>query len=232
MIAQGLRDVRARIDAAAARAGRAGDEVTLLAVSKLQPASMLREAHAAGQRDFGENYAQELRDKAKELADLPELRLHAIGPLQSNKARYVAQHAASFHALDRLGLAEELSRRCVALSRVLPCFVEVAIAGEPQKGGLQPEALPSFLDAAGALPGLALVGLMCLPPELGSAEAARPYFARLRALRDAARARHPTLTGLSMGMSGDFEVAIEEGATVVRVGSAIFGARPLRSRGT
>jgi pyridoxal phosphate enzyme (YggS family) len=227
VIAEGLKAIRARIDAAATRAGRAPEEIELLAVSKLQPASMLREAFEAGHRAFGENYAQELRDKAVELADLPGLQLHAIGPLQSNKAKYVAQHAASFHALDRLGLAQELSKRCVALGRVLPCFVEVAIAGETQKGGMAPEAVGPFLDAAEQLPGISLRGLMCLPPDLGEPEAARPYFARLRALRDALRPRHPQLTGLSMGMSSDFEVAIAEGATVVRVGSAIFGARPV-----
>ena len=232
MIAQGLSSIRARIDAAARAAGRTPSEIELLAVSKLQPASMLREAYAAGHRAFGENYAQELRDKAVELGDLAGLQLHAIGPLQSNKTRYIAQHAASFHALDRIGLAEELSKRCVALGRVLPCFVEVAIAGETQKGGMAPEAVGGFLEAMEALPGLTLRGLMCVPPDLGDAEAARPFFVRLRQLRDALSPRHPQLTGLSMGMSGDFEVAIAEGATVVRVGSAIFGARPVRSRGT
>jgi pyridoxal phosphate enzyme (YggS family) len=225
VIAERLRAVQERLAAAARAAGRGPAEIELLAVSKTKPPEMIREAYAAGQRAFGENYAQELRDKAATLADLPGLALHAIGPLQSNKARYVAQHAAAFHALDRLGLAEELSKRCVALGRVLPCYIEVNVGGEAQKGGVFPEGLDALADAAAVLPGIRLVGLMCIPPNLDDPEAARPHFAKLRALRDGLRARHPGIAGLSMGMSGDCEVAIAEGATVVRVGSAIFGAR-------
>lgn len=225
MIAENLRAIQSRIDKAARDAGRDPSEVTLLAVSKTKPAAMVREAYAAGHRAFGENYAQELRDKAAELADLKDLQLHAIGPLQSNKAKYIAQSAAAFHALDRIGLAEELSKRCVALGRVLPCYLEVNLGGEAQKGGVMPEGLDALADATAQLPGIRLAGLMCIPPNLEEPEAARPYFVRLRTLRDGLRARHPSCAGLSMGMSGDFEVAIAEGATVVRVGSAIFGTR-------
>src|SRR5207302_5536520 len=119
----------------------------------------------------------------------------------------------------------ELSRRCAALARVLPCYVEVNLGGEAQKGGVSPDGLPVLIEAAARLPGISLVGLMCIPPNLDSPVLARPFFARLRGLRDGLQARHPTLCGLSMGMSGDYEVAVAEGATVVRVGSAIFGAR-------
>jgi len=225
VISENLGEIRARIAHAAQAAGREPKEVQLLAVSKTKPPELMREAYAAGQRAFGENYAQELRDKAQALADLQGLELHAIGPLQTNKAKYVAQSAAAFHALDRAGLAEELSRRCVALGRILPCYIEVNLGGESQKGGVAPEGLEPLLEATSTLAGIRIVGLMCIPPNLDDPEAARPYFARLRALRDELRSKHPALVGLSMGMSGDFEVAIAEGATVVRVGSAIFGGR-------
>jgi PLP dependent protein len=225
VIAENLRQVRERIAKAARDAGRNPSEVQLLAVSKTKSPELIRQAYAAGQRAFGENYAQELRDKSQSLADLSDLQFHAIGPLQTNKAKYIAQGAAAFHALDRPGLGEELSRRCVALGRVLPCYIEVNLGGEAQKGGVAPEALETLLDATAGLAGIRIVGLMCIPPNLDEPEKARPYFARLRGLRDGLRPKYPALTGLSMGMSGDFEVAIAEGATVVRVGSAIFGGR-------
>ncbi len=217
--------VRVRIDDAAKRVGRDPNGVQLLAVSKTKPIEVIREAYSFGQYDFGENYAQELRDKAQALTDLPKLRLHAIGGLQLNKAKYVARFAHAFHALDRADLASELSRRCEELRRVLPCYVEVSLAGEAQKSGVAPEQLKPLLDHVAALPGLRLVGLMCIPPASERAEDSRPYFAKLRALRDEHVRQHPSLAGLSMGMSADFEVAIEEGATIVRVGSLIFGER-------
>lgn len=220
-IAASLAQVQARIAAACRRAGRPDGDVQLLAVSKLQPAALIRAAHAAGHRDFGENYAQELRDKAAELADL-DLRWHAIGPLQSNKVKYVARHAASFHALDRLEVARELSAR--RQGDPIEVYVEVNIAGEDQKHGVPPADAPALVAQARELPGLRLVGLMCMPPQ-GDAdwqpEHSRPWF---RALRELAHGLG--LRGLSMGTTDDFEVAIEEGATVVRVGRSIFGERP------
>ena len=213
-----LAQVRARIAAACARAGRDPATVTLVAVSKLKPAASVRAAYAAGQRDFGENYAQELRDKAAELAALPGLRWHAIGPLQTNKVKYVARAASAFHALDRLEVAEELSRR--RLEAPLPCYVELNLGAESSKGGLRPEALPQFLERVRALPGLRVEGLMALPPPSEDPEAMRPHFARLRSL-----ARAHGLGGLSMGTTLDFEVAVEEGATLVRVDTALFGER-------
>lgn len=215
MIADNLKRIRARVDTACAKAHRSPSEVTLLAVSKLQPAAAIREAYAAGHRDFGENYAQELRDKAAELADLTELRFHAIGPLQTNKAKYVAKAATAFHALDRLDVAQELSRRRTA---PLTCFVEVNVAGESSKSGVAPEEVRAFVDQVRALPNLDVQGLMTLPP---LEQDPRPHFRTLREL-----AKTLSLPQLSMGTTADFEAAIEEGATIVRVGTAIFGERP------
>jgi pyridoxal phosphate enzyme (YggS family) len=219
-VSENLAVVRERVEAACRRAGRNPAAVTLVAVSKLHPSSAIREAYAAGQRDFGENYAQELRDKAVELADLEGLRWHAIGPLQRNKARYVAGRATLFHALDRADVGAELGRR--AGDTPLACLVEVNVGNEPQKGGVSSAALPEFLAQVRSVHGLSIRGLMCIPPPDTEP---RQYFQQLRQLRDA------LLPGgmLSMGMSDDFEPAIEEGADLVRVGTAIFGRRPFPS---
>ncbi len=200
--------------------------VTLVAVSKKQPAEAVREAHAAGQRDFGENYAQEWRDKAAELRDLPDLVWHFIGSLQTNKAKYLLRpgepRAHWVHTVDRLALAEELSKRAVAAGNTVRVLLETNLAGERSKTGCSPEALPELARAVSRLPDLELRGLMCIPP--ADAEA-RPFFARLRGLRDGLGM---SLPDLSMGMSSDFEAAIEEGSTMVRVGTAVFGERPPR----
>ncbi|QDE67777.1 YggS family pyridoxal phosphate enzyme [Myxococcus xanthus] len=222
-VAERLASVRERVAAACARAGRPVESVTLVAVSKLKPADLIREAYAAGQRDFGENYAQELRDKAAELADLDGLRWHALGALQTNKVKYVARVAGAFHALDRLEVARELSKRRDG-APPLPVYVEVNVGGEATKSGLAPDALGAFLDEVRALPGLQAVGLMALPPPTEDEVRARADFQALREL-----ARVHGLPGLSMGTTHDFEWAIEEGATVVRVGTAIFGERALKS---
>jgi hypothetical protein len=219
-VAAGWKAVLERVRAAEARAGRPAGSVEVVAVSKLQPPAAIRAAHAAGARAFGENYAQELRDKAEALSDLQGLRWHAIGPLQTNKARYVARSAHVFHALDRLEVAQELSRRRTGTP--LSVYVEVNVAGEASKSGIAPGALSALLNAVRPLPGLELVGLMTMPP-LAPADEVRPYFRALAAL-----AREHGLHGLSMGSTQDFEPAIEEGATVVRVGTAIFGERPRR----
>ncbi len=217
-VAEGLARVEARIRLACVQAGRPRESVQLLAVSKLKPASAIREAYLAGQRYFGENYAQELRDKAEELADLPGLVFHAIGPLQTNKAKYVAKAAAAFHALDRREVAEELSKR--RQGGPLPCFLEVNVGAEASKSGVTEAALPALLAQVGALPNLRVVGLMCLPPLGSQPEDARPYFRRLKRLAD-----DVGLLQLSMGTTLDFEAAILEGSTCVRVGTAIFGER-------
>jgi len=222
-IAAGLEGVRARIAGATARAGRAAGSVQLLAVSKSKPADAIRAAYAAGQRDFGENYVQELAQKRAELADLPEVRWHFIGGLQRNKARQMAG-VALVHSVDRVELATELAKRMEAEAQKLELLVEVNVAGEAQKSGCAPGDLPRVLEAIAASSALAAHGLMTVPPAVDDAAEARRFFAELRALRD----RHASALGrgeLSMGMSHDFEVAIAEGATLVRVGTAIFGAR-------
>jgi pyridoxal phosphate enzyme (YggS family) len=195
--------------------------VTLVAVSKTQPPEAIREAHAAGQRDFGENYAQEWRDKADALADLPGLVWHFVGGLQTNKVKYLAPRVAVIHAVDREELAREISRRYAAKGAIARVFLEVNLGGEASKSGCAPEAVPALCEAARALPGLAVEGLTCIPPP---EEEPRPHFRALRALRD-----RLGLAGLSMGMSADWRIALEEGATVIRIGTAIFGER--RARG-
>jgi hypothetical protein len=223
-VAAGLAEVRGRIDRAAAACGRARSSIRLVAVSKTKPAAAIREAYAAGQRDFGENYAQELGAKASELADLPDLRWHFIGHLQSNKARVVAPVAHLVHTVDGASLARELGKRTAAARPGirLGVLVEVNVGGEAQKSGAAPEAVPGVLDAIAAEPALEVRGLMTIPPHDG--DATRRAFEALAALRDqhGGAARLPEL---SMGMSDDLEVAIACGATIVRVGTAIFGAR-------
>ncbi len=212
-------EVLARAGAACARAGRDAAGVEVLAVSKLQAEPLLREAYAAGVRAFGENYAQDLRDKSAALADCPAIRWHAIGSLQTNKARIVARVAHAFHALDRIELAEELARRRTGAP--LDVYLEVNLGGEATKGGVAPPAIGRLLERVRSLPQLRALGLMCLPALSADPSSARPEFRLLREL-----AAEHRLAGLSMGTTHDFEVAIEEGATVVRVGTAVFGERP------
>lgn len=227
-VAAALEQVRQRIHDAALTHGRDASTVKLVAVSKTHPAAAIREAYAAGQRDFGENYVQELVQKAQELADLPELRWHLIGHLQRNKARHVAPLVSLVHTVDSVELARELAKRFAGASPSardrLDVLVEVSIAGELQKHGAPPTEVAALLDAIDALPELALRGLMCVPPLSEDAAAARPHFEALRQLRDqhGGAARLPEL---SMGMTHDLEHAIAAGATLVRVGTAIFGRR-------
>jgi pyridoxal phosphate enzyme (YggS family) len=225
-IAARLERVRALRDEAARAAGRDPAGVRLVAVSKGQPSSAVREAYAAGQRDFGENYVQELTQKADELSELGELRWHMIGHLQRNKSKYVTRVASYVHSLDSEALAVELDKRMAAGAR-LPVLIEVAIAGESQKSGCAIEQLGELCAAVERCAGLELRGLMCVPPMADDPEASRPYFRELRRLRDqhGGVARLPEL---SMGMTADFQQAVAEGATWIRVGTAIFGARAAR----
>ncbi len=220
-----LEQVRARVRAAAEACGREASGVKLVAVSKTHAAAKIREAYAAGQRDFGENYVQELLKKAEELRDLPELRWHLIGHLQRNKARHVVGLVAMLHTVDSPELAQELAKRTAgAGARRLDVLVEVSIAGEQQKHGVDPLELGSLLDSIEALPALSLRGLMCVPPLSEDAAAVRPHFDALRRLRDA-HGGATRLPELSMGMTRDLEQAVAAGATLLRVGTAIFGAR-------
>lgn len=223
-----LAAVRARIDAACTRAGRDPSEVELLPVSKTVPAERLRLAHQAGMRKLGENKVQEAREKAEALADLTDLQWAVIGNLQSNKAKYVARFAHEFHALDRVKVAEELDRRLQSEGRSLDVYVQVNSSGEASKFGLAPDEVPAFVRELPAFSALRVKGLMTLALFSSDLERVRRCFVMMRELRERLRQDAPdglSFDGLSMGMSGDFEVAIEEGATVVRVGQSIFGAR-------
>ena len=212
-----------RVAAAARRAGREPAEVTLVAVSKTWPADVLKDAAGAGVEIFGENRAQELKEKFAVLGD--RVRWHFVGPLQSNKVRQVVGVAELVHSVDRYGLAEAIARRARSLGFVQDVLVEVNTGGEATKHGVEPAAAVRLAEEVAALDGIAVRGLMTIPPR---GEDPRPYFRDLESLRDLVAARVPGATELSMGMSGDFEQAIEEGATIVRVGEAIFGPRATR----
>ena len=223
-VAARLAAVRARIDAACAAAGRASDSVQLLAVSKTFGADAVRALAACGQRAFGENYLQEATAKQAELADLP-LVWHFIGPIQSNKTRPIAEQFAWVHSVDRLKIAERLSaQRPQGLAPINVCL-EVNASGEASKSGATPGELPALAAAVSTLPGLLLRGLMAIPAPSDDLVTQRAAFARVRGAFDDLRARGHALDTLSMGMSGDLEAAILEGATIVRIGTALFGER-------
>ena len=225
-----LAAVQAKIAAACQRAGRDPAGVRLLPVSKTKPEATLRLAHAAGCRMLGENKVQEALDKWESMQDLADLRWSVIGHLQTNKARLVARFASEFQALDSLRVAAALDRRLQAEGRSLDVFVQVNTSGEASKYGLAPEELRDFMQQLPAFSALRVRGLMTLALFSADAARVRRCFVLLRNLRERLCQEVPagiTLDELSMGMSGDFEIAVEEGATVVRVGQAIFGARPL-----
>jgi pyridoxal phosphate enzyme (YggS family) len=219
-----LETVRARIAAAAARAGRDPAGIRLLAVSKQQPVESIAAAAAAGQREFGENYAQEGVDKVRALADLG-LAWHFIGQLQSNKTREVAEHFRCVHTVDRERIAARLDAQRPHYAGPLEVLLQVRLADEPGKGGVDPADLPRLAEAVAGLPRLQLRGLMCVPPPATDEAAQRVPFRRLRELLEDLNRRGHRLDTLSMGMSDDLEAAIAEGATIVRIGTAIFGPR-------
>ena len=222
-VAEGLAAVRARIERAARASGRPAKDVKLIAVSKTKPPTAIREAYAAGQRAFGENYAQELAAKAEALADL-DIEWHFIGHLQTNKAKVVARFAHVVHAVDSVVLARELGRRASRdRSSALPVLIEVNVGGEPQKAGATPSELEDVMTSVRTQPSLELRGLMTMPPA-GREDEARRAFETLALLRNL-HAHIAVLPDLSMGMSDDLEIAIACGATYVRVGRAIFGER-------
>jgi hypothetical protein len=232
-IASNIAAVRERIAGAAARAARRAEDVQLMAVSKTFPGEAIAEAHAAGLRLFGENRVQEFAGKSWDVKGLAHAEFHLIGKLQTNK---VARAVELFHAIDSadsLRLAEKLNAMAGRMRKRLPILLEINIGGEQQKTGLAPDSaeLEQLLATAPKLVALEIRGLMAIPPHTDDPEGARPYFRRLRELRDSMRARNlpaVSMDMLSMGMSHDFEVAIEEGSTCVRLGTAIFGERPAR----
>lgn len=231
-VADRIAAVQQRVAAAAERSGRSAADVRLVAVSKRQPLERIAEAVRAGIRDLGENQVQEARDKRKALlasiGAAPAPRWHLIGPLQRNKAGLATRLFDRIETIDRAPLAEALARHAERAGRRLPILIQVNISGEASKSGVAPEEARELLAACGRQPTLEVVGLMAIPRASLDPEASRPAFAQLRSLRDTLRIEPggEALRELSMGMSNDFEIAIEEGATSVRVGTALFGARP------
>ncbi|MFC3942003.1 YggS family pyridoxal phosphate-dependent enzyme [Pseudomonas gingeri NCPPB 3146 = LMG 5327] len=220
-IADNIASVAARISAAALACGRDAADIHLLAVSKTKPAAAVREAHAAGLRDFGENYLQEALGKQAELTDLP-LCWHFIGPIQSNKTRAIAEHFDWVHSVDRLKIAQRLSEQRPPELAPLNICIQVNVSGEASKSGCAPADLPALVAAIGTLPNLVLRGLMAIPEPTEERAAQDAAFATVRTLQDSL---HLPLDTLSMGMSHDLESAIAQGATWVRIGTALFGAR-------
>jgi pyridoxal phosphate enzyme (YggS family) len=222
-IAPNHRGVLERISASAQRAGRAPEDVTLVAVTKTFSADVVLAALEAGMTNLGENRAQELREKATAIGPGPTW--HFIGHLQTNKVRHVVGHAALIHSVDRFGLAEAIARRAHNLGLVQDVLIEVNVSGEATKQGVEPARAISLAEEIESLEGLSVRGLMTMAPFSNDPESSRPYFADLAALGESLRRSLPGVTELSMGMTRDFEVAVEEGATIVRVGEAIFGPR-------
>lgn len=224
-IADNLAHLHEQIAQACRQSNRSESEVALMAVSKVHPVDVILEAYAAGQRLFGENRVQEFQEKSQHLSALTDASFHLIGPLQSNKTNKAAELFDAIDAVDSLKIAQRLNIAASALGKKLPVLVEVKLSDEESKHGLAPEELPALLAAIAGLESVEAVGLMTVPPWSLDAETARPYFKELRRLRDQSLKAHPALTQLSMGMSNDFAVAIEEGSTCVRVGTALFGKR-------
>lgn len=226
-IAANLKVIRDRIRSACSRSGRDPSSVCLIGVTKTVPAHIVRAGVEAGLSVLGENYVQEARAKMEQLSDLP-VSWHFIGHLQSNKARLAVESFAWIHTLDRVSLARELDRQAHRQGRRVPVLLEINVGDEGSKSGAPAREAKSLFDLASSLDGIAVRGLMALPPYEDEPEAARPYFRRMRGLLEELRQAAPRpeeLTELSMGMSHDFEVAIEEGATMIRVGTALFGSR-------
>jgi PLP dependent protein len=224
-IAENIARLREEIAAVCRRSGRAEREVALMAVSKVHPVEAIAEAYEAGQRLFGENRVQEYEQKSAHLKGLVGAEFHLIGPLQSNKTNKAAELFDAVDAVDALKIAERLEKAAAALGKRLPVLIEVKLSHEESKHGIAPADLPVLLHAMREMKAVEAVGLMTVPPWSEDAETARPYFRELRRLRDEAAKEHPKVMQLSMGMSNDFAVAIEEGSTCVRVGTAIFGKR-------
>ena len=212
-------EVRSKMEAAAARAGRDPGSITLVAVSKSKPASAVMTIYELGHRDFGENRALEMAEKAAVLP--PDIRWHFVGALQTNKARLVRARTHLLHSMDRESLASAWAK---GSGLPPPALIQVNTGSEPQKSGVEPDEVDRLASTVGGL-GIEVLGLMAIPPLNDDPEQTRPHFAGLRQIRDRVALAHPSITALSMGMTDDYEVAIEEGASLIRVGRAIFGSR-------
>lgn len=229
-IADRMAEIRSRMDAAARKAGRDPQSVRLLAVSKTKPQDLIREAYAAGQRDFGENYIQEGVEKAEQIS-AEKIQWHFIGHLQRNKAKFAVPHFHLIHSVDSLKLVAEIQKQAAKHDKIQDILIQVNMGGETSKSGVTPETTLDFITSASAFQNVRIRGLMTIPPPVATPEDNRPHFRETRNLLEAANALEIPglfLDTLSMGMTDDFEVAIEEGATWVRVGTAIFGARGVR----
>jgi len=227
-LAANVAEVKEALAKAARKAGRMPEDVTLVAVSKIKPASDVRALAETGQVDFGENYVQEAIGKQEELADL-DVNWHYIGGLQSNKAKFVAGNFALVHSVDSRKLAQALHKKAVSLDVVQDILLQVNIGGEEQKSGITVEGLPELAEQVMEMEGVRVVGLMTMPPFFNQPERVRPIFAKLRELKEKLEIQTgEKLPHLSMGMTGDFVPAVEEGATLVRIGTKIFGARDYR----
>jgi len=227
MISEKVAAIHKRVAQACARAGRDPGTVTLVAVSKTFAAGAVRDAVQAGIMDIGENYVQEMLQKRDELGN-PSIRWHFIGHLQSNKVKSIAGWITMVHAVDSAGLAAELDRHATRIGRVIPCLIEVNTTDEASKFGVRPESAAQFVRSLAGLDGIRISGLMTIGPFLPDPEGSRPMFRRLRLIREeisALRQPNAPVEHLSMGMTGDFEVGIEEGATLIRIGTALFGPR-------
>jgi pyridoxal phosphate enzyme (YggS family) len=222
-IAKNIAIIEERVDASAKKTGRSRSDITIVAVSKTVNADAVEQAVKAGMRDFGENYVQEYLKKREVLEDT--LNWHIIGPLQSNKVKYILDGVCLLHSLDRLSLAQEIERQCEKKGTQLSALVQLNIGKEPTKSGILEEDLQHFLQDVSVMRRIRLKGLMAIPPAAFQADDNRPYFEKMRKLFDRYKAEYPEFEYLSMGMSDDFEAAIEEGSNVVRIGTAVFGAR-------
>lgn len=228
-VSENYKEVEERVRLACERAGRAREEVTLIAVSKTKPVEDIRELMELSVVDFGENKVQEMCGKQEAIPE--PLHWHLIGHLQRNKVKYIAKSVYLIHSVDSIRLAEEIQKEAVKADRVCPILIEVNIGDEESKSGVPYEEAEALVRAAAAMPNLEVRGLMCIAPIVAEAEENRGYFRKMRELRDRLKSLAlpgAPMTELSMGMTGDFEVAIEEGATLVRVGTAIFGKRDYR----
>ncbi|MCR5398783.1 MAG: YggS family pyridoxal phosphate-dependent enzyme [Lachnospiraceae bacterium] len=226
MIKENLSIVKKNIDEAVKRGGRTKEEVNLIAVSKTKPIEMLKEAYDLGIRDFGENKVQEIMDKYDKLPS--DIRWHMIGHLQTNKVKYIADKVYLIHSVDSLKLAGEISRQAVKVGRVIPILIEVNVAGEESKFGIRPDECESLIREIAGLPGITIRGLMTIAPYVDDPEENRAYFAQLKQLSVDITNKNidnTSMSVLSMGMTGDYTVAIEEGAYYVRVGTGLFGER-------
>ncbi len=231
-IARNLEAVYKGIARATQQAGRKPESVTLIAVSKTKPVELIRQAIAAGQLDFGENYAQEMRDKTAEIDD-PEVRWHFIGHLQTNKVKYLARSVSLIHSVDSLKLAREISKRAQTEARDIEVLIELNLGSEATKTGIESAKAEELIRSVAGLENIKVCGLMTMPPFFADPEDSRPFYRQLRQIRDELQnvlGSEVDLSRLSMGMSHDYEVAIAEGATLVRVGTAIFGERSYKQK--